>query len=441
MPEEKKQEDKKPAEGVIITGGKVHQRSHLIARILVGISILVILPAILLTLGRFINFREFVTFLIFAIGFAIVYYFLIPAKYIPRFGYLVADLIFYLLFFLIFWNLRGFAGLLMLFFYLLLFGIINALSYNWRDIIITVCTTSTAIIFYNFFNFMPATGYSFLETAGLTFIEITILAILTFESRVLADEALIVQRKAVELQVELDRLQELDRLKTEFIGVASHQIRTPLSGIMWALSNLKETGANLNEDQKRVVELSFENTRRMITIVSGMLDAVKVEEQVGLLQPTQFDLASLLKDIVNELQLLAHEKKIKLVLLLADGITLNGIQQSLKQAISNIIDNAIRYSKRENTEVTIMSERANGGIMISVSDQGIGMSETEAAKVFTKFFRSPEAIKTSPDGSGLGLYYTKRIIEQHGGSISLESLPEKGTTVKIFLPLSSAQKT
>ena len=427
--------ESKTSKEIIVTGGKVHERSHLIARILVGISLFVVIPTMLLTLGRFISFREFLTFLALAVGFAVIYYFLIPAKYIPRFGYLVADLIFYSLFFLVFWNLKGFAGLLLLFFYLLLFGIINALSYNWRDIIITIAATSTAIAVYNFSNFMPATGYSTLETSGLTFIEIVILAILTVESRVLAEEALIVQKKAVTLEAELSRVQELDRLKTEFIGVASHQMRTPLSGVKWALASLKETGENLTGDQKNVVGLAFENINRMITIVSGMLDVVKVEEQATLLKPTAFELKAFFDEITEDVRLLAAERKILIDVHVPEGIMITAIRQSLKQAVSNVVDNALRYSQKQGTKVTITARAANSRLSVSVADQGIGMTEEQAAKVFTKFFRAPEAIKASPDGSGLGLYYTKRIIEQHGGSIKIESTQNVGTTVIMELPL------
>lgn len=419
-----------------MTGGKVHARSHLIARILLLISFFVIVPITALTFARFIQYREFFFYLGILFAFGFLYYFLLPAKYIPRYGYLAADFIFYLLLLGVNWHIRGFVGFLLLFFYMLLFGIINALSYNWRDIIITIGATSSAIVIYNFYNFMPAVQYGLGEILGLTVIEIIILSILTIESRVLADEALEVQKKAVELQAELGRVQELDRLKTEFIGVASHQMRTPLSGIKWALASLKETSANLNAEQKNAVNLAFEDTGRMIAIVSGLLDVVKVEEQAVLLKPEVFALETVVNEIASELKLLAAEKKIMLkIVKVPKGITIAAVRQSLKQAFTNVIDNALRYSNKAGTTVTISAELKGPRVTIAVSDQGIGMTEEQAAKVFTKFFRAPEAIKASPDGSGLGLYYTKRIIEQHGGFIKIESTPNVGTTVIMELPL------
>lgn len=432
--------DAKTQEGVIVTGGKVHARSHLIARILLGISFFVIVPVTALTFGRFINYREFFFYLGILFAFGFLYYFIIPAKYIPRYGYLAGDFIFYVLLLAVTWYVRGFVGFHLLFFYMLLFGIINALSYNWRDIIITILATSTAIVIYNFYNFMHAVAFSPYEVAGLTTIELIVLSILTVESRVLADEALQVQKRAVELQAELDRVQELDRLKTEFIGVASHQMRTPLSGIKWALASLKETDANFDEEQKNAVNLAFEDANRMIAIVSGLLDVVKVEEQAVLLKPEEFELKKLVDEIKEEQKLLAAEKKIATENKVPEGITLVAVRQSLKQALSNVVDNALRYSNKPNTEVMIAASVKGPRATITVSDQGIGMTEAQTAKVFTKFFRAPEAIKASPDGSGLGLYYTKRIIEQHKGSIKIESTPNVGTTVIMELPLTTTGK-
>ncbi|MFY9462006.1 MAG: HAMP domain-containing sensor histidine kinase [Candidatus Sungiibacteriota bacterium] len=426
---------------VIVTGGKVHERSHLIARILLGISFFVIVPITAITFGRFIDYREFFIYLGVLFAFGFLYYFALPAKYIPRYGYLAGDFIFYVLLLAVTWQIHGFVGFHLLFFYMLLFGIINALSYNWRDIIITILATSTSIVIYNFYNFMSAVEFSSWEVLGLTSIELIILSILTVESRVLADEALVVQKKAVELQVELGRLQELDRLKTEFIGVASHQMRTPLSGIKWALASLKETALNLNEEQKNTVGMAFEDVNRMITIVSGMLDVVKVEEQASLLRPETFELKNLVGEIAEEQKLLAAEKKIAVEIKIPWDITMAAVRQSLKQALSNVIDNALRYSNKPNTQVTVSASVKGPRVTITVSDQGIGMSEEQTAKVFTKFFRAPEAIKASPDGSGLGLYYTKRIIEQHGGSIKIESAPNVGTTVFMELPLTQPKTT
>lgn len=416
----------------IATGGQVHQRSHLIARVLLLISFFVFVPTVALTLGRFISYRPFFILLGIIFAFGLLYYFVIPPRLIPRFGYLVGDFIFYLLITLVVWQVKGFAGFILLFFYMLLFGIINALSYNWRDIIITIAGTSAFTVAHNFYSFYPSTSFTFLETAGLTFVEVLVLTILTLESRTLADEALAVQKKADALLSELNRVQELDRLKTEFIGVASHQLRTPLSGIKWALAGIRETAHNLGAEQQNIIHLAEENIDRMIRIVSGMLDVVKVEEQTLAQHTEAVDVKKILEDVAHDYTLLAKEKDIVLETAISSPLSATANPFSLKQAIGNVLDNAIRYSPR-GTRIRITGESASGKITVAITDQGIGMSEEEAAKAFSKLFRSPEAIKMSPDGSGLGLYYTKRIIEAHGGTVSIQSAPRKGTTVTITL--------
>lgn len=428
MPKNLKESD------IIATGGKVHERSHRIARILLAVSFVTVVPLMLIAFSRFIEYRGFFFYLGGVLGFGILYYFLTPTKYIPRYGYLIADFIFYGLIFGVNWYVYGFVGFHILFFYMLLFGIINALSYNWRDIIITLVGTSVAIAIYNFYSFMPSVRFQFAETAGLTAIELIILAILTVESRVLAEEALVVQRRAVELETELSRIQELDRLKTEFIGIASHQMRTPLSGVKWTLATLKEKGENLTSEQKNLVGLAFENINRMIILVSGMLDVAKIEEQAADMKSSACNLKTLAEEIVSDEKLLAAQKNVFVNIKIPENLTITAGRFALKQALANVIDNAIRYSQKPGSTIIISGHVSDSSVVMTVSDQGIGMTEEEARKAFTKFFRSPEAIKASPDGSGLGLYYTKRIIEQHGGAVSIASKLNEGTAVTIKLP-------
>lgn len=232
----------------------------------------------------------------------------------------------------------------------------------------------------------------------------------------------------------------MDR-KEEFIRTSAHQLQTLISGIKWALAALKETGANLNPEQKNIVGLAFDNVNRMIAIVSGMLDVAEVEEQATLLKPEPFAFGAFVEEIIAESRLLAQEKKISIRSDIPKDFTVTAVRRSLKQALANVVDNALRYSERPGSAVTISSAVEGKNAVIRISDQGIGMNEEQSAKAFTKFFRAPEAIKASPDGSGLGLYYTRRIIEQHGGEIALESVAGQGTTVTIELPVAQPPKS
>jgi len=228
---------------------------------------------------------------------------------------------------------------------------------------------------------------------------------------------------------------ELLRSKTEFISIASHQLRTPLTGIHWALESLAKE--NFNPEQKQLVDNALMTAVKLTKIVNDLLDVSKIEEGKFGYEFQNINIISFIEEIVEGTKDLAKQFKVKVYFEKPneESIIVMADPQKLSIVISNLIDNAIRYNV-ENGEVKIGIERIKDGpyIKISVKDTGIGIPEGEISKLFTKFFRAENVIKLATEGSGLGLYIVKNIVLRHGGKVWTESEINRGTTFYFTLP-------
>ncbi len=229
---------------------------------------------------------------------------------------------------------------------------------------------------------------------------------------------------------------DLDQMKSDFISVAAHQLRTPLATLKWLFKLLLDgDGGDLSAKQKDLISKGYQRNDEVIEIVNNLLDVSEIE---GGRLPFTFSDASLsdmVKQIVEASQVHAQRNQV--------GVTMQVVQdlphikldrQKLKMAIQNLIDNAVKYSHANNA-VQVELALDNDEIMLQVIDHGIGMSEETKDKLFTKFFRGREAVLKDPSGSGLGLYIVRSIIEKHGGSIEFSSQLGKGTTFTVRLPI------
>jgi len=236
-----------------------------------------------------------------------------------------------------------------------------------------------------------------------------------------------------------DRTRELDllRSKTEFIGVASHQLRTPLTGVNWALESLAKNQENLNDGQKELIGTALQATAKLLKTINDLLDVSKIEEGRFGYDFKNVDIISFVGNIVQEAQMLAKEYGIKVyfsqpeepsMALLVDEI-------KLSMVFANLIDNAVKYNV-ENGEVIVSVERVPNEpyVRISVKDTGVGIPADQMDKLFTKFFRAENVVRKYTEGSGLGLYIAKNIIKRHGGQIWAESEINRGTVFYFTLP-------
>jgi signal transduction histidine kinase len=245
------------------------------------------------------------------------------------------------------------------------------------------------------------------------------------------------QIKAQMLEVEElnEHLKQLDKAKTEFLSIASHQLRTPLSAIRGYLSLLDEGDfGEMQQAQRDVVTKTQENVRRLVSLVNDLLSLSRIEAGTGprSLSIDQIDLGDLITQVTDELVVKAKSKKLDLVWHKpATPIMVDLDREKFEQVIMNLVDNALNYTPEGSVFVTL--EDHDETALLKVHDTGIGLDSETISHLFTKFYRSTDAIKVKPDGTGIGLYIAKTIVEAHRGKIWLESVPGKGTTFFVEL--------
>lgn len=241
----------------------------------------------------------------------------------------------------------------------------------------------------------------------------------------------------VRLARDVSREKFVNKMKSEFITIAGHQLRTPLSAIKGALALLINGDYGKVEDQQRlIIKKSYDYTEKLIKIVNDFLSISSAEEGKFDYQFRKVDLIKELEEINNRF---TSEAKVKRILL--DINTEKGLPgvyvdvQKIKLAIGAIIDNAITYTPLGGKVNINFSSSKDSGVLISVKDTGIGIPEENTEKVFSKFFRADNALKFYTEGNGLDLYIAKNIIDNHQGKIWFKSEPGKGTEFFIELPV------
>jgi len=226
------------------------------------------------------------------------------------------------------------------------------------------------------------------------------------------------------------------RSKSEFVSVAAHQLRTPLTAINWTFENLIKDVSD-KPDLKESVQKGFQASTRALKIVNDLLNVAQMEEGRFGYQFEEVDLINFIQIILGEALPLAKERGLNVYFEKPTlPIKVKIDQQKLGIALANIIDNAIKYNT-ENGRLTITIEKIRDQpfVKVNVEDTGFGIAPEELKNIFQKFFRGSNIISVNPNGSGLGLYITKNIIDQHGGQIGIESILGRGTTVYFTLPL------
>jgi signal transduction histidine kinase len=249
-------------------------------------------------------------------------------------------------------------------------------------------------------------------------------------------------RRDLELARANQRLAELDAAKSDFISVAAHQLRTPLTGIQWSYAALLDpkTGS-LNEDQKQLLKKGSTAIANVIDLINDLLNVAHIEEGKYEFNFKRQSLLPIAERAVAGLKLVADEKKITLFSKIpASGLPdINIDGEKIGLALANILDNAIKYTP-EGGRIDFSISQERGLIRIVIQDSGIGIPGSQKGRIFTKFFRADNAVGVQTSGTGLGLYMVKKIIDRHNGKITIDSAEGKGTTFIITLPEQSARK-
>lgn len=225
-------------------------------------------------------------------------------------------------------------------------------------------------------------------------------------------------------------------IRSEVTSIIAHQLKSPLAGIKSPLEVVLsgQLGA-LNKNQQEYLRIALDEVDRMVSLVKDLLDAARIDQKKleFNIQPT--DLVQLIKDTIDNVATFARATNASISFIPEEEIPLVRVDATkIQQAVSNIIDNAIRYEQGRG-EIIIRLKKVGQKIIFSCQDSGIGISEEEQKKIFSKFYRGRTAIELTPMGSGLGLFIARAIIEQSGGKIWFESKPNEGTIFYFSLPV------
>jgi PAS domain S-box-containing protein len=235
---------------------------------------------------------------------------------------------------------------------------------------------------------------------------------------------------------DVSREKVVEKLKTEFVSLAAHQLRTPLSAIKWTLRMLLDGDlGKVNPDQKEYIEKTYKSNERMITLINDLLNVTRIEEGRYLYKQNLTEVQPLVEFIISSLKEKADKENVK-IKFKKPKQKLPKIKvdiEKVRMAIYNIVNNAVSYTlSGGKVDVVLLKEKGN--MKIEVKDSGIGIPEDQQKRVFSKFFRADNAVRENTTGTGLGLYITKNIIEAHDGKIWFESESGKGTTFYITIP-------
>lgn len=250
-----------------------------------------------------------------------------------------------------------------------------------------------------------------------------------------ADLASAVNHMAHTLKKNIEDLKELDKLKDEFVLLASHNLRTPLTVIKGYISSIRED-KTLDSRIRNDIEKMSDSTKQLETITETLLSLVSLEKGQRVLKKKAVDLASLLEEVGGKLGMNAAEKKVSFIFEFPSKpvpkISLE--EERVEQAFLGLVDNAIKFNK-EGGKIIVKLEQKNKEIVVSIRDEGIGIPEEEKGKVFKKFHRATDVLTYNYEGIGLGLYLSKLIIESHQGKIWFESKVGEGSTFYVSLPI------
>jgi signal transduction histidine kinase len=235
---------------------------------------------------------------------------------------------------------------------------------------------------------------------------------------------------------------KLNRMKSEFVSVASHQLRTPLSAIKW------ETELLLSKCRRRVVgdkqRQSIENINtlsiKMTHLINDLLDVARIDQHRLIIKKIPTDIIAVAKDSIKEAQSLAKKRHIELALsaprklpaVLADP-------EKLQMVVENLLNNSIKYTTNHG-KIELKLTKKDALIIFNIKDSGVGIPAEQQNRIFDKFFRSDNIVKYQTEGTGLGLYIAKNIIEQMGGRIWFESVENLGSIFSFSIPISKQKE-
>ncbi|MCA9385068.1 PAS domain S-box protein [Candidatus Dojkabacteria bacterium] len=230
---------------------------------------------------------------------------------------------------------------------------------------------------------------------------------------------------------------EIDRMKSEFVSVASHQLKTPLTGIKWVVESLLDDKSELTDENKALVLEIFKSNERMIDLVNDLLNVSRIESgDKFILDAKENDIISIIKQVIKDQSAFAAKENVIITLDedIPEALVVSVDKDKILQLFNNLISNAVKYAKDEGSVKVGVDNTHEKNIVITVQDDGIGIPRNQRKRIFEKFFRADNVYKSESEGTGLGLYISRAIAEAHGGDIWFKSNEDKGSIFYISLP-------
>ena len=232
---------------------------------------------------------------------------------------------------------------------------------------------------------------------------------------------------------------EVDRMKTEFVSFASHQLRTPLSAMKWFSEILLSGDAGkLTSKQAGIVKDIYDSNERMLKLIKNLLDISRIESGRIIIDPVPTDMNKLVENIVAEVRSQYSDATQQIITKISPQLpTVNLDPELIRNVFTNLLTNAYKYTPPKG-KITITIVKKGQEILSQVTDTGYGIPLEDQPQIFDKFFRASNIHKKQTEGTGLGLYIVKSIVESSGGKIGLESVENKGSTFWFTLPIIGA---
>ncbi len=242
---------------------------------------------------------------------------------------------------------------------------------------------------------------------------------------------------------DITREKRVERMKTEFVSLAAHQLRTPLAGIKWSLVTILEEKeeSGISAEVYDLIEKAYEANERMVLLVNDLLNVTRMEEGNYVYEPKKVDIKEIVdlaldeyKDLVESrgLKFSLEQPEEKLPYIIAD-------MEELSLVVKNFFDNALKYTKEGEIKLKVEQVEGENKLKVIVSDTGVGIPEYQKDKMFNKFFRAENVQLMDTEGSGLGLFISKNIVEAHGGEMGFESQENEGSSFFFTIPTCCAK--
>jgi two-component system, OmpR family, sensor histidine kinase SenX3 len=236
---------------------------------------------------------------------------------------------------------------------------------------------------------------------------------------------------------DLSLLKRVEAVRRDFVANISHELKTPVGALSLLAEAIDSAGDDVESVKKFASKISVE-TERLANVIRDIIDLSQVQADAPLTKAQKLSVDKMIAEAIDSVKISADNRNISIVAISAEQISLVGVEKQIVSAIRNLLANAVSYSP-DKSQITIGATRKSGVIEITVADQGIGIPIADQSRVFERFFRVDQARSRDTGGSGLGLSIVKHVCENHGGEVSVWSLPGEGSTFTMRFPDRSDQ--